>query len=143
MLIDGEGKVRLVDFGLAAVAASIEGAAARVGTPGYMAPEQLAGEKATRQSDVWSLGLVLFELFTGRPAFEARNLEDLQRLHAESKPSASAFLPGLDPTVERVLQRCLERDMVQRPASAREVSAALPGGRSLGGSHRGGGDTLA
>ena len=131
VLIDGRGKARLADFGLAAVARRIEGAGAAVGTPAYMAPEQLAGEEASRQSDLWSLGLVLFELFTGRPAFEAKTLDQLKQLHHDSKPSPSHVLPDIDPAVDRVIGRCLTRDPARRPTSALEVSAALPGGDPL------------
>ena len=73
-MIDGHGEVRIVDFGLAAVADQLDAADVGSGTPAYMAPEQLAGREATQQSDLYALGLVLYEVFTGRPAFEARDI---------------------------------------------------------------------
>src|SRR6202043_762371 len=79
IMIDGRGRARITDFGLAVV--TEEGATEGVlaGTPAYMAPEQLAGKGASVRSDVYSLGLVLYELFTGKKAFEAGNLVELRR----------------------------------------------------------------
>jgi len=70
VMLDGAGKARITDFGLASVAASIEGAAARAGTPAYMAPEQLSGKEVTTKSDIYSLGLVMYEIVTGRGHLE-------------------------------------------------------------------------
>jgi serine/threonine-protein kinase len=130
VMIDGEGRVRLTDFGLAAIAGSVDNI--RAGTPAYMAPEQLAGREVTARSDIYALGLVLFELFTGKRVFEAATLNELIQLH-ESGPVAtpSSLVRDLDPTIERAIQRCLEREPAKRPSSALAVSAALPGGDQL------------
>src|SRR5436189_1016972 len=126
VMIDGEGHVRLTDFGLAAVAGNVDNI--RSGTPAYMAPEQLAGREVTQRSDIYALGLVLFELFTGRRVFEANTLDELIRLHESgATPTPSSVVRDLDPNVERVILRCLERDPAKRPSSALAVSAALPG----------------
>src|SRR5262249_20521654 len=102
------------------------------GTPGYMAPEQLAGKGASVRSDVYSLGLVLYELYLGRKAFDGSTLTELRRKHAEEPPaSPSAISPGFDPAVERVILRCLEKEPSARPRSAAQVAAALPGGDPL------------
>jgi predicted Ser/Thr protein kinase len=132
IMIDGDGEVRIVDFGLAAVADRLDVADVRSGTPAYMAPEQLAGREATQQSDLYALGLVLYEVFTGRPAFEARDIHELLRLR-ESHPVAtpSTLIPDLDQRIERAILRCLEPDPQQRPASALSISASLPGGDPL------------
>ena len=71
VMIDGRGQARITDFGLAREAEAIAGNEARDGTPAYMAPEQLAGREVTARSDLYALGLVLYELFTGRPPFAA------------------------------------------------------------------------
>ena len=97
-----------------------------------MAPEQLAGKGASVQSDLYALGLVLYELFTGRKAFEAATLADWRRKHSQEQPTApSTVTPGLEPAVERAILRCLEKDPGQRPRSAAAVAAALPGGDPL------------
>ncbi len=123
VMIDDTGRVRLADFGLAAVA----GADALGGTPAYMAPEHQAGE-ASVKSDLYAFGLVLYELVTGRPAFEARSPSELARLHREVAPRPPGELvEGLAGVTERLILQCLEKDPHDRPASAREVAAALAG----------------
>jgi hypothetical protein len=130
VMIDGEGRVRLTDFGLAAFAGSVDNI--RAGTPAYMAPEQLAGREVTRRSDIYALGLVLFELFTGKRVFEAATLNELIKLHESGAVATpSSLVRDLDPTIERAIQRCLEREPARRPSSALAVSAALPGGDQL------------
>jgi serine/threonine protein kinase len=112
VMIDGRGQVRLTDFGLAA-AGPVEDV--RSGTPGYQAPEQLAGREVTARSDLFALGLVLYEVFTGRRAFTATTAGELRRLYAEgtlSKPSN--HVGGLDLAVERAILRCLEREPTDR-----------------------------
>src|SRR5437588_7794569 len=79
VMLDGRGKVRLTDFGLAAAAADLSATELRSGTPQYMAPEQLAGTGVSDRSDLFALGLVLYELFTGRKAFPAGSREALAR----------------------------------------------------------------
>jgi serine/threonine-protein kinase len=131
VMIDGRGRARITDFGLAVAAGEVvEGEVS--GTPAYMAPEQLAGKGASIRSDVYALGLVLYELYTGRKAFDGATLQELRRKHAEDPPATpSAITPGLDPVVERVILRCLEKEPSARPASAAQVAAALPGGDPL------------
>lgn len=130
VMLDRRGKVRITDFGLAGLATV--GDEVRAGTPAYMAPEQLAGEPATAQSDIYSLGLVLYEIFTGKRVFEASTIADLIRQHESTTPtSPSQLVEGLDPLVERVILRCLEAEPNSRPRSALQVAAALPGGDPL------------
>ena len=132
VMIDGRGKVRITDFGLAGVAGSFEAGESGAGTPAYMAPEQLAGEDPSVQSDIYALGLVLYEVFTGKRAFEAATLADLRRQRELSSPTKpSVLVKDIDPIVERVILRCMEKDPGKRPASALQVSAALPGGDPL------------
>jgi serine/threonine-protein kinase len=132
VMIDGRGRARITDFGLAELAGTVEGDAARAGTPAYMAPEQLAGGKVTTRSDVYALGLVLYEIFTGKPAFRARSAAEMARLQQSSLPTApTTHVRGLDPAIEAVVQRAIETDPARRPASALAVAAALPGGDPL------------
>jgi serine/threonine-protein kinase len=132
LMLDSAGKIRITDFGLAGIAATIQGAEVRAGTPAYMAPEQLAGKEVTIKSDLYSLGLVMYEILTGKRAFEAATLPELMRLRDESAPtSPSSLVRDLDPLLERVIMRCLEKDPALRPPSALQVAAALPGGDPL------------
>ncbi len=132
VMIDGRGQVRITDFGLAGVAGEIEGAEVRQGTPAFMAPEQWAGTEVSVQSDIYSLGLVLYELFTGKRAFEATTAQNLMRQQRDTTPrNPSSLVEDLDPAAERVILRCLEKDPRKRPPSAIAVAAALPGGDPL------------
>jgi hypothetical protein len=132
VMLDGAGKVRITDFGLAGIAADMKGSEVRAGTPAYMAPEQLAGKEVTIKSDVFSLGLVMYEVLTGRRAYEAVTLAELMRTREEGAiTNPSAIVKDLDPLVERVILRCLEKDPTKRPATALQVAAALPGGDPL------------
>ena len=96
-----------------------------------MAPEQLEGREVTTRTDVYALGLVLYEMFTGKPALSI----DAARLdgRARNAPPASPLthISDLDPAIERVILRCLERDPAHRPPSAIAVAAGLPGGNPL------------
>ena len=132
VMLDGRGRAKITDFGLAGATLGIEGIEARAGTPGYMAPEQLAGEKLTPRTDIYALGLVLYELFTGKAAFEAATATELERKKSDTAPSSpSSHVDNLDPAVERTILRCLEPDPKRRPDSALAVAAALPGGDPL------------
>jgi predicted Ser/Thr protein kinase len=132
VMLDGRGRVRITDFGLAALADDIARASPRAGTPPYMAPEQLAGREFTARSDVYSLGLVLYELFTGKRAFKADSIADYARLHLEVQPaSPSSLVVDMEPVVERVILQCLEKDPDKRPESPLAVAAALPGSDPL------------
>jgi serine/threonine-protein kinase len=114
IMIDSRGQVRITDFGLAAVAEEIGFGDIRSGTPAYMSPEQKAGKEVTVRSDLYALGLVIHEMFTGK-----------RRGGTETTPSE--IVKGLDPLVERVILRCLEEDPKRRPSSALNVAMALPG----------------
>jgi len=128
IMLDGSGKVRIMDFSLAAVG-PVTGIA---GTPAYMAPEQLAGRDISARSDIYALGLVLFELFTGKRAFDAKTINDLI-VQQSSGPAATptTLVTTLDPMIERAILRCLDPDPARRPASPMSVAAALPGGDPL------------
>ncbi len=130
VMIDENGNARITDFGLAGLAEEFHEDEIHAGTPAYMAPEQLDGRTFTVRSDIYSLGLVLYELFTGRKAFEAPTLGELVKLRrSETTPTTpSEIVKGLDPLIEKVIDRCLQKDPEDRPSSALQVAAALPGG---------------
>src|SRR6185503_5104566 len=123
VMVDGHGRARITDFGLAVGGDDAPGGFA--GTPAYMAPERLAGGPATVRSDLYELGLVLYELFTGKHAF------------AEDRPASrplthpSMHTSDMDPAAERAILRCLELQPEKRPRSAAEIALALPGGDPL------------
>jgi eukaryotic-like serine/threonine-protein kinase len=130
VMLDGNGDVRITDFGIATVAAEAGGDIS--GTPQYMAPELFAGQAASTRSDIYALGLVVYEVFTGRRAHDASSLAELKTLHEKGAVTTpSMIVRDLDPAVERVILRCLEKDPDRRPASALSVAAALPGGDPL------------
>ena len=128
IMIDGRGQVRIMDFGLAGFVEEVRGEKGFAGTIGYMSPEQLAGQSATMRSDVYSLGLVMYEILTGRKPYEARTLEGIRDLQAAGPPAApSEFVSELEPAVNDLIMWSLERDPARRPSSARAVASAMPG----------------
>ncbi|MHC4422175.1 MAG: serine/threonine-protein kinase [Planctomycetota bacterium] len=132
IMIDGRGSARITDFGLAGFLDDLEQAEARAGTPAYMAPEQLTHGKVSVRSDIYTLGLILYELFTGKCVFETNDIEELKRKHTSGSVSTpSSITEEIDPAVERVIMRCLEEQPEQRPQSVYQVLAALPGGDPL------------
>jgi serine/threonine-protein kinase len=133
IMIDGEGNARILDFGLGGLTEEFGEEEIRAGTPAYMSPEQIEGREQSVQSDIYSLGLVLYELFTGKRAFDAPSLNELIKLRRGNATPATptSLVKDLDPLVERIIERCIQKDPEQRPASALQVAAALPGGDPL------------
>ena len=125
IMLDGAGRIRITDFGLAGATGEV----LRAGTPAYMAPEQLSGAEVTPRSDIYALGLVLYELFTGQRALDARTMAELiaKREQAGIVPP-SEIVRDLDTEIERVIMRCLQPQPLHRPPSAIAVAAGLPGG---------------
>jgi hypothetical protein len=131
IMIDGRGRARITDFGLAALAQDLTGRNGVAGTPAYMAPEQLRGEALTPKSDVYALGLVIYEVFTGRRLFNGSSLDEIRTQRtAQKTTSVSSVARDIDPIVGRIVDRCLQDDPGSRP-SAHGVFASLPGGDPL------------
>ncbi len=132
IIIDANGEARITDFGIAGIEAEVQGAEAMVGTPAYMSPEQIDGKEVTQKSDIYSLGLLLYEMFTGKQAFEGDSVQELQIKQATTSPkNPSEIVSGIDPLVENVIKRCLQKDPNDRPESALKVAMSLPGGDPL------------
>jgi predicted Ser/Thr protein kinase len=129
---DSSGRVRVMDFGIAK-AAGLPGdttAGYLLGSPEYMSPEQARGRGADFRSDLYSLGVVAFELFTGAPPFRAETPVATLLLHLEAQPPLDA--PALPASLVVVLRRALAKDPSERQGSARELAedlqaAARPG----------------
>ena len=132
VIIDGNGKARITDFGIAGIEEEISKDALRVGTPAYMSPEQISGKGVSQRSDIYSLGLVLYEIFTGKQAFTADSIPELIKKHQSETPTNPSYhVKGIDPLVESVIFQCLEKDPNDRPPTALHVAMALPGGNPL------------
>ena len=127
IMLDGHGRVRITDFGLAIAVEDESRATEIAGTPAYMAPEQLAGKGATVRSDMYSLALVLYEIYTGKKAFTATTLAKLRQQKETHTPRAvSQLREGMDPLVERLIRRCMERNPNARPSSVAQLALAGP-----------------
>jgi serine/threonine-protein kinase len=128
VMLDGQGQVRLTDFGLAGLAETLSREDVQTGTPAYMSPEQLLGREVSVRSDIYALGLVIYELVTGRRAFEGKGFAELARKHRDERPiEPSALVRGLEPAVERTILACLEKEPGKRPPTAQAVAAMLSG----------------
>jgi hypothetical protein len=130
IMLDGRGRARITDFGLAGLTEELRGDEGS-GTPAYMAPEQLRGAGATARTDIFALGLVLYEVFTGKRAYEGSNVAQLIEQHDRAVTPPSSRIRDIHPLVERVILRCLEKEPSARPQSPLEIVFALPGGDPL------------
>lgn len=120
------GRLKILDFGLAQLVNETRGRANTSGTPGYMAPEQAAGDSGDERTDIFSLGVVLFRMVTGRMPFEGSTpMELLTAVSTQPAPLASAYNPGLPQSLVRLLQKMLSHDPVARPVRAADVALAI------------------
>lgn len=132
IIIDSNGKARITDFGIAGIEAEINNEEIRVGTPAYMSPEQITGKEVTTKSDIYSLGLLLYEIFTGKQAINADSFEELLEKQKTTQPTnPSEFVENIEPVVEKTINRCLEKNPNDRPKNALQVALSLPGGNPL------------
>ncbi len=124
--------IKVMDFGLAKLLGpfdfqqgNITGAEFAIGTPGYMCPEQAKGEEMDHRGDLYSVGVILYELLTGRLPFAGTSTMDVLIAHATESPPTFTKVGAADwvpPAIEAVVQACLEKLPSQRPANARELS---------------------
>src|SRR5262245_40882815 len=124
LMIDEFGNVKLMDFGLAHLIA--EGSATAVGTPSYMAPEQLQDGPIDQRADIYSLGLVLFEVFTGTAAFTDDTPAAMALKHIQDTPRNPREIDATIPQrIADAILRCLEKDPANRFQSVEELQGAL------------------
>jgi len=126
LLLAADGQLKISDFGAAQYAAAKHTLLTGVGSPQYMSPEQIEDRRLDHQTDIYSLGVVAYELLTGRPPFRASSRESLlyQILHIEPPPP-SQLRPGLPPALDAIVMRAMAKDREARYAQWRELAAAI------------------
>ena len=128
IMIDREGDARIMDFGIARslAARGITGAGVMIGTPEYMSPEQVDGKEADRRSDIYSLGIILFEMLTGHLPFEGDTpLSVAVKQKSERPPDPRSINAQIPDELDRIILKCLEKPKEKRYQSADEVLTAL------------------
>ena len=128
IMIDREGEVRIMDFGIARSLKekSITGAGVMIGTPEYMSPEQVEGKEVDQRSDIYSLGIILYEMVTGRVPFEGETPFTIGMKHKGETPKNPKVLNAQIPEdLSNMIMRCLEKDKEQRYQSSGEVQEEL------------------
>src|SRR6202167_4379733 len=127
VMIDGQGNVKIMDFGIArSMEAGTRLTGSMVGTPAYMAPEQVAVKPVDYRTDIYSLGLMLYEMFTGAAAFSADNsiAVALKQMREEPAPPHE-IEPNIPVGIERAILKCLEKDPARRFQSIAELETSL------------------
>jgi serine/threonine protein kinase len=139
LFVTRDDRIKILDFGLAKLTqpqpnsvASLRTVSEKttpgevMGTVGYMSPEQVRGQPANPRSDIFAFGAVLFEILTGKRAFQgATSADTMSAILLEDPPRVSQIVPGIPPGLERVVHRCLEKNPEQRFQSASDLAFAL------------------
>jgi serine/threonine protein kinase len=126
ILVTADGQVKIIDFGIALFEAERRltwaGLSSSVGTPDYMAPEQIRGRRGDARTDVYALGMLLYELLTAHLPYDSPNARALLRAKTSEEPRPPSYwVPGFDPHLEAILLRALERDPRNRYPTAAEL----------------------
>ena len=130
--VSQSGRPKILDFGIAKLRPELGGSATQtgslLGTPHYMSPEQAMGKQVDLRTDIYAMGVILFECATGRRPFIADSLFDLLRQHVDQQPpSPRSFRPDMPPALEQVILYALAKDPLQRYGSAADLAQALQG----------------
>jgi hypothetical protein len=126
ILVTEDGKVKLGDFGIARFATQVSGSGKMMGTPAYLSPEQILGEPQNTRSDLFSLGIVLYQMVTGFAPFEGSSVSAVcaQILQAEPVPPSQRN-PAVSPELDRIVLRCLAKTSADRYPSAEAFATSL------------------
>lgn len=135
IMVDDSGRAKITDFGIALLPSGSQTTAGTVvGSPKYMAPEQVLGQKADHRSDIFALGAVLYEMLTGRPPFTGPDISaTLYQVLNAVPPLPSDVNPGLPQGFDRIVARALAKDPDKRYQSAKEMAADLRNYKKLPG----------
>jgi eukaryotic-like serine/threonine-protein kinase len=128
IMVDEDGDARIMDFGIARSlrGKGITGAGVMIGTPEYMSPEQVEGKEADQRADIYSLGIILYEMLTGRVPFEGDTPFTIGVKHKSELPRDPRELNNqIPPDLGRLVLKCLEKDKAKRYQSANELHADL------------------
>jgi eukaryotic-like serine/threonine-protein kinase len=129
LMITDEGVVKVMDFGIAKLQSSsgLTQASTRVGSSSYMAPEQILGRPVDARTDIYALGVTLYELLCGRPPFQAKALFEIEEAHVRELPAPpTTFYPHIPPAAVDAVMRALAKDPGSRFATVDEFMQALP-----------------
>jgi serine/threonine protein kinase len=127
VMIDTQGNVKIMDFGIArSMDAMTRLTGSMVGTPAYMAPEQVSGKQVDFRTDIYALGLILYEMFSGQPAFQAENAVAvaLKQMREAPKPPHEVK-PSVPAEIEQAILKCLEKEPARRFQSVAQLAEAL------------------
>jgi serine/threonine protein kinase len=129
VMIDVQGNVKIMDFGIArSMEAGTRLTGSMVGTPAYMAPEQVTGKPVDYRTDVYSLGLIMYEVFTGAPAFQADNAVAVALKQMRESPTPPHEIdPNIPVSIERAILKCIEKEAPRRFQSVGELESVLRG----------------
>ncbi len=129
LLVSKDGRLKVTDFGIArALATIVKGERSNVvwGSPLYFAPEQAAGEAPSPASDVYSLGVVMYELLSGTPPFTANSAEELARLHINARPiPIREYIPDIPSALEEIIMKVLSKEPAARYRTADQLGRVL------------------
>jgi serine/threonine protein kinase len=139
LFITSDNRVKILDFGLAKLAAEatdvdgkrrtakhLTSAGIAVGTPGYMSPEQVRAQAVDHRTDIFSLGSVIYEMLSGRPAFECFSaVETMHAVMNVEPPPLSTLVPNVPPALDAIVRHCMEKNPRERFQSARDLAFQL------------------
>jgi len=126
VMVEEDDSIKLIDFGVAllegARRVTWRGLTGTVGTPDYMSPEQIKGERGTASADIYAVGVILYEMLSGHPPFEGENVFAVMNQHAtQDPPSILKFRPDLSPELATVIMKAIRRDPEKRYKLMREM----------------------